>query len=141
MTSFKEFINPGYFSDTGKDGIDNQFFGVGKSLNMPTPTLDLPTKTLEGKVRRINYTENPISIILQDGTTWNLTKKQWDYLVSINKTPKVNSSIQIEMYLDGTIKSINVFGGDPGRGEPAPLSQQSGKPGVKNVSTTHKGPF
>jgi hypothetical protein len=137
--SFREFVNPGAFQDTSKVGIDNHFFGIGKS-DLPTPTLDLPTKTIASKVRRINYTENPISINLQDGTTWNVTKKQWDYLVAIGKTPKVNSSIQIEMYLDGTIKSLDVFGGDPGRSQPAPLAQQSGKPGVKNVNPK-RGPF
>lgn len=108
MESFKEFVNSGAFQNTATTGYDNQFFGIGRALNLPTPTLDMPTKTLQGNVRRINYTENPISIQLDSGAIWNLTKKQWDYLRTVNKEPKVNSAIQIEMYLDGTIKSVNI---------------------------------
>jgi hypothetical protein len=108
MESFKEFVNAGAFSNTGFNQIDNQMFGIGHALNLPTPTLDMPTKTLQGNVRRINYTENPISIQLDSGAVWNLTKKQWDYLRTVNKEPRVNSAIQIEMYLDGTIKSVNI---------------------------------
>jgi hypothetical protein len=108
MESFKEFYNAGAFQNTATTGYDNQMFGIGHALNLPTPTLDMPTKTLQGNVRRINYTENPISIQLDSGAIWNLTKKQWDYLRTVNKEPKVHSNIQIEMYLDGTIKSVNI---------------------------------
>ncbi len=106
--SFKEFVNAGAYQNTATTGYDNQFFGIGHSLNLPTPTLDIPTRTLEGTVRRINYTENPISIHFDSGTVWNLTKKQWDYLLSTNKEPRIDSKMQIEMYLDGTIKSVNI---------------------------------
>ncbi len=107
--TFKEFVNAGAFSNTAFRGLDsNQFVGSGHALNLPTPTLDMPTRTIHSTVRRIVYNENPISIQLMDGTIWNLTKKQWDYLKSTNKEPKINSNIQIEMFLDGTIKSVNI---------------------------------
>ncbi len=108
IMTFREFIDAGSFGNTATTGFDNQFFGTGHSLNLPTPTMDMPTKTLQGKVRRIKYTENPISVQLDSGAIWHLTKKQWDYLRVTNKEPKINSNIQIEMYLDGTIKSVNV---------------------------------
>jgi hypothetical protein len=105
--SFKEFVNPGAFQNTAQMGMDNQFFGVGHSLNLPTPTLEIPTKTVGGRISRINYTQNPISIYLTDGTVWNLSKKQWNYLLATNKEPKINGKVQIEVFLDGTIKSVN----------------------------------
>jgi hypothetical protein len=108
MQSFREFVNAGAFQNTGTTGYDNQVFGIGHSLNLPTPTMDMPTKTLQGNVRRIKYNENPISVQLDDGSVWHLTKKQWDYLRVTNKEPQINSNIQIEMYLDGTIKSVTV---------------------------------
>lgn len=105
--SFKEFYNAGAFLNTAQTGFDNQFFGIGHSLELPTPTLDLPTKQLGGRVLRINYTENPISVVFDNGAIWNMTKKQWDYLKSTNKEPRINSNMQIEMWLDGTIKSVD----------------------------------
>jgi len=107
--TFREFVNPGAFGNTATAGIDNQFFGVGKSLNLPTPTLELPTRTMEGRVSRIRYTENPIAIVLDSGAVWHLTKQQWDYLRSTNKEPKTGSRVQIEMFVDGTIRAVNVF--------------------------------
>ena len=107
MMSFKEFLNPGAFLNTTQMGLDPQTFGVGHALSLPTPTLEIPTKTIGGRITRINYTQNPISIHLNDGTIWNLTKKQWDYLLATNKEPRINGQIQIEVYLDGTIKSVN----------------------------------
>lgn len=106
LMTFKEFVNAGSFQNTGTTGYDNQMFGIGHALNLPTPTLDMPTKTVQGNVRRIVYNENPISVQLDDGTIWHLTKQQWDYLKATNKEPKINSNIQIEMYLDGTIKGV-----------------------------------
>ncbi len=136
MMSFKEFVYPGALLNTGVAGIDNQFFGLGRSLELPTPTLDLPTRAIEGVVTRINYTENPISVNLSDGTTWNLTKKQWDYLYSTNKLPRVNSKVQIEMFLDGTIKSVNVYEGKSNE-TPAPLAQQTGRIGGRLNDRRH----
>lgn len=107
MESFKEFYNAGAFSNTAWDGFDSQTFGIGKSLNLPTPTLEIPTKVIKGRIRSIFYTKNPITIALENGTTWKLTKEQWDYLRSVGKEPKENKEVQIELYLDGTIKAIN----------------------------------
>lgn len=135
MLSFKEFYNAGPFLNTTQTGHDNAFFGV-KQPEIPMPSLDLPLKQVNGRVRRINYTENPISIIFDNGTTWNMTKKQWDYLKSTNKEPRINSEVQIEMFVDGTIKSVN-FGGpghhseskDPVRGKETNLvSSVGGRP-------------
>lgn len=107
MESFKEFVNASAFQNIQAKGSDNHWVSLTGSP-MPTPTLDIPTKTIEGNVRRINYTENPISILLDNGAMWNLTKEQWDYLRAINKEPKISSRMQIEMYLDGTVKAVNV---------------------------------
>lgn len=138
MMSFFEFVNSGVFNNTAMDGIDNQFFGLGRSPVLPTPTLDLPTKSIEGIVKQIRYTENPISINLTNGTTWKLTKKQWDYLAAVNKLPRINSRVQIETFIDGTIKSANVYD-QPSKPltqqvgkSPQPLAQQTGMP--KNKS-------
>jgi hypothetical protein len=106
IQSFREFVNAGAFQNTGTTGYDSQFWGIGHSLSLPTPTLDMPTKTVQGTVRRIVYNENPISVQLDNGTIWHLTKQQWDYLKATNKEPKINSNIQIEMFLDGTIKGV-----------------------------------
>jgi hypothetical protein len=116
VITFREFVSSGAFSDTGKDGFDNAFFGIGHSLDMPMPTLNLPTRNIEGRVKRINYTSNPISVVLDNGTIWNLTKQQWDYLKTTGKEPKINSSVNIEMYIDGTIKSLTP--GAPGKHNP-----------------------
>lgn len=109
--TFREFVNPGAFQNTvtkGYFGTPNNAGYGGTPETLPTPTLDMPTKTVQGVVRRIVYNENPISIQLNNGTIWHLTKKQWDYLKATNKEPKINSYIQIEMFLDGTIKSVNI---------------------------------
>lgn len=111
MYSFRKFLesyNPGSFLNTAQNGFDNQFFGIGKSLQIPTPTLELPTKTLKGIVKRIVYNQDPIQIQLDTGAIWNLTKQQWDYMKFSNKEPKINSSIQITTSLDGTIQSVDV---------------------------------
>lgn len=101
MDSFRE-----YFSNTGFDGFDNQTFGIGHSLNLPTPTLDIPAKRLEGRIRSIFYTQNPITIVLEGGAVWKVNKQQWDYLVAQGREPREGKVAQIEMFLDGTIKSV-----------------------------------
>lgn len=131
--SFKEFVNAGAFNNTAMMGYDNQFFGIGKSLNLPTPTMQVPTKTLKGNVRRINYTENPISIQLDTGAIWNMTKKQWDYLLAVNKEPKINSQVQIEMFLDGTIKSVNIVDGATSPKRSNTLEQQTDGGNAKSL--------
>ena len=108
---FKEYIlselNAGAFLNTAF-GFDPQTFGMGRSLNMPSPTLDIPTKTINSKVSKIFYTQNPICICLEDGTEWKITFKQWRYLESIGRKPKEGSRIQLELYIDGTIKAIDL---------------------------------
>ena len=109
MQSFKEFVNNGAFLNTAWTGFDNQFFGIGKSLNLPTPTLDIPTKRIESRIRSIWYTKNPINIVLENGTIYKLTKEQWDYLVSIGKELREGQNIAIEMFLDGTVRTIDIY--------------------------------
>ena len=106
MESFKEFFNAGAIN-SGFAGLDNQFFGIGKSLNLPTPTLDIPTRTIQGRIQSIFYTQNPITITLENGTTWKLTKEQWDYLRAIGKEPHMGKQVMLELFLDGTIKAVN----------------------------------
>lgn len=109
MESFKEFVNAGAFGNTAEKGYDTQFFGTGKSLNLPTPTLDIPTKIISGRIRSIFYTQNPITIVIENGATWKLGKDQWDYIKSIGKEPREGKHIVLELFLDGTVKSINLF--------------------------------
>jgi hypothetical protein len=87
--------------------MDTQHFGIGNSPVLPTTLLEPPTRTIEGKIKDIRYTENPITIMLDNSTSWKVDKKQWDYLVSVGKEPKIGKRVQLEMFLDGTIKSIN----------------------------------
>jgi hypothetical protein len=107
LQSFKEFVNNGAFLNTAWTGFDNQTFGTGHALNLPTPTLDIPTKRIESRIRSIFYTQNPINIALEDGTSWKVTKEQWDYLVATGKEPREGKLAQIELFLDGTIRSVN----------------------------------
>lgn len=113
LITFREFVNTGAFLNTGWTGIDpNSFINLGQHSNdfaLPTPTLDVPTKTIQGKIKRIFYTENPISVILDNGSVWKLTKKQWDHLKFYGREPKENARVQIEMTVDGTIKAINII--------------------------------
>lgn len=105
MMTFREFA--GAFQDTAKTGYDTQTFGIGKSLNLPTPTLDIPTKSVSGRIQSIFYTQNPITIVLEDGTTWKLTFEQWKYLKKLGKEPQEGKRIMMELFLDGTVKSID----------------------------------
>lgn len=104
---FKEFINNGAFLNTAWAGFDNQTFGIGHSLNLPTPTLDIPTKRIESRIRSIFYTKNPITIVLEDGTLWKMSKEQWDTLVRSGKQPQKGKIAQIETFLNGVVKSID----------------------------------
>lgn len=107
MLSFREFVNPGAYLNTAVAGMAGQEFG--KSLSLPVPTLDIPTRIIETRVRSITYTTNPICICLENGGTWRATKKQWEYLKSIGREPKENSRVQVELFLDGTIKSVDLL--------------------------------
>ena len=109
VLSFKQFLledSGGYFGNTATSGYDPQTFGIGRSLNLPVPTLEIPAKHIEGRIRSIFYTQNPITIALDDGTTWKLTKSQWDYIQSQGKEIREGKRVQIEMNLDGTIKNV-----------------------------------
>jgi hypothetical protein len=111
MQTFREFMNTGSFGNTATRNIDQQTFGSGHSNAVsPSPTLDLPTRVVEGRIRKLIYTSNPITAVLEDGTMWKITKKQWEYLKSIDREPKENRRVQLELFLDGTIKSVNVLG-------------------------------
>lgn len=108
MQSFREFYNAGAYLNTGFAGLDNQFFGIGKSLNLSTPTLEIPTKTLSGKIRSIFYTKNPITIVFENGGVWKLNMEQWRYLQSVGKEPREGKQVMLELFLDGTIKSVSL---------------------------------
>lgn len=88
---FKEFVN--------------QWLGMDMPINY-SPILEIPTKMITGKIIKIEYTKNPISIILDNGYTWYLTFEQWKYLCKNNKEPKKNKMIQLEIFLNGNIKNI-----------------------------------
>lgn len=105
MESFKEYVIGGAFLNTAQSGFDSQYFGIGKSLNQPVPTFEIPTQKIESRVTSIFYTRNPITICLEDGTTWKVTKSQWDYMKAIGSEPIKGKTAQLELCLDGTIKS------------------------------------
>lgn len=108
MRSFHEFVNSGAFLNTFWKEIENPL-DVEKRLNFPKVTFDIPTKIITGKVQNIFYTKNPICISLDNGTSWKVTKEQWDYLSHIGREPKKGKRVQLEMYLDGTIKSVDIL--------------------------------
>lgn len=103
MESFRRFLQENY-----EPRIDNQFYGFN-AANLPTPPSDIPVKKIGGKIRSIFYTKNPITIALESGAVWKLTKDQWDYLVAIGREPREGKTVQLEVYLDGTIKSVGLF--------------------------------
>ena len=70
--------------------------------------VEIPTKQISGKINKIHYTHNPILVIISDGTTWKLDKKSWDFLKNQGKELKEGKTIQMELYLDGTVKNINL---------------------------------
>jgi hypothetical protein len=103
-----EFINAGAFLNTAfGNAPDNPDYYTRHDL--PTPTLDIPTNIVKSKIQQINYTENPICICLEDGTMWKLSKSQFDYLKNIGREPKEGLMIQLEIFLDGTIKAVNIL--------------------------------
>ena len=106
MESFKEYVNAGAFLNTAWAGLASTPTGIGDTPGFTSPTLDIPTRSISGRVRSIFYTKNPISIVLENGTVWKVSKSQWDYLVSTGKEPCEGKLAQIEMNLDGTIKSV-----------------------------------
>ena len=99
---FKEFIQPGNLLS------NNQQVNREQIPNLPAITLDLPTKKITSKITDIKYNQNPIVISFADGTRWTLIKKQWDYLISTGNKPKINSKIELEMYLDGSVKTCKI---------------------------------
>lgn len=121
--AFLESYESGAFLNTSFSGIDNNFFGIGTdssgnaAFTLPSPTLDIPTRTIQSRIRQIRYTDNPICICLEDGTEWKLNKDQWDYLTSLGKEPREGLMLQMELFLDGTIKSVDLReGGTPQQG-------------------------
>jgi hypothetical protein len=104
MEFFKEFIMSGAFNST-QSYLDGQPKYYSK-FELDVPTLDLPTKRIESRVRAIHYTQNPITIVL-DNSNWKVTKQQWDYLNSIGQKPEIGKLAQIETFLDGTIRSVS----------------------------------
>lgn len=112
MESFREYVNAGAFNNTGAVMDTPQTFGIGKSNNLPTPTLEIPTRTFSGTISNILYNQDPILIRVktQDKSySWKVTKEQWNYLKKINRQPEVDKRVMIEMNLDGTIKSVSYF--------------------------------
>lgn len=106
--TFKEFVISGAYTNTGWEGYDLSYWGAGRTPTLPVPTLTPPVKVVEGVITHIMYTNNPITICVGN-TTWNLTKDQWDTIVRHKKKPCVNDRVRLEMYLDGTIRSVNFY--------------------------------
>lgn len=104
MEGFKQFaMMPAAFQDSGKMDI-----GPQRHYDLPTPTTEIPTKSIDGTIEKIQYTTNPIAVYVA-GHKWTLTKKQWDYLKSQGKELKENQRIRIELYLNGAIKSVDIL--------------------------------
>jgi hypothetical protein len=102
MESFRRF-----WLENVDPRFDNQFYGF-TATHLPTPPLDIPVKKIDGKIRSIFYTQNPITIALENGAVWKVNKDQWDYLVAIGREPKEGKTVHLEIYLDGTIKSVGL---------------------------------
>lgn len=109
MRTFLEFINSGSFSNSLMKDIGFSQ-SIEKNLTkLPYLTLNIPTKIVENKIQCINYTKNPIEIVLENGICWKVTRKQWEYLVHSGKEPKKGIKVQLEMFLSGQVKSINLI--------------------------------
>jgi hypothetical protein len=119
MITFREFINPGAFANTGFTGFDNQFFGIGHSNELPMPTLNLPTEVISGKISRFvsPYNKDPITLEIEfidpktgetKRKTWMMHKKQWENSKLAGDIKK-NSRVQMEILKDGTIKGLRVI--------------------------------
>lgn len=97
-----------------KEFFSNHWMGIN-NINLDSFPLEIPEKTIKGKVRTIFYTENPISVVIDtdNGTPiiWKLTKKQWDYITKIKKQPKKGKNIEFSIRNNGIIKidSIKYF--------------------------------
>lgn len=93
-----------------KNFIANAWAGLADlgTPKFPRPALNIPTKTIAGKITTIYYTQNPISICLENGAVWQVTKEQWEYLCSIGKRPKQGQNVLLDTYLDGTLKAVSL---------------------------------
>lgn len=78
-------------------------------MNLPTPTLTAPVEVVNTKVKKIEYTNNPIKVHFENGILWQLTKKQWDFLDNRNKAPQTAATVQMEIYKDGTVKAFDII--------------------------------
>lgn len=110
MLSFQnlcERLLPGATSNTGMTGHLNSVFGVGRSLQLPTPTIDIPTHLIDCKINKIFYTRTPICVVLSNGMVWRLNKQQWDFLREHGREPREGAHVNLELYLDGSIKSVS----------------------------------
>ncbi len=101
---FKFFINEFNTNAFLGMGLD----GLAKPFDLPNPSLELPTKMIKGKIQEIKFNQNPIKITTDNGSVWHLSKGQWDYLLKNNKKPRINSEINVEVYLDGRVKSCKI---------------------------------
>lgn len=110
MESFEKFLTE-YYSNSGWDDVEPMLMGQGHTPLLPAPTIVLPDQTIFGKIVEIKFKQNPIVIILDNKTQWRLTIKQWNLLKSKDKTPKINSRVQIVVAADGTVLDIRTLPG------------------------------
>jgi hypothetical protein len=102
MDSFFE-----YYSNTGWDDLHSQVFGTGHSLMLPVPTLHIPLNRVSTKVSGIIFNHTPIIVNFDNGQQWKLTKKQWDFMKSQGKEPKINQRLEVATDLNGRVISVN----------------------------------
>lgn len=107
MESFRVFVEADVLQ-SGWAGLGSIPFGVNNLSGLPMPAMDIPSKNLSGRIRSIFYTMNPITIVLENGSVWKLTKEQWDYLLATGKEPREGRVVNMDMNLDGTIKSVSI---------------------------------
>lgn len=112
MDLFKEFVTSGSFSNTSVDGYTNTQPASDTShavYNYPDITLTMPMQTLEGRIMRIIYNRDPIRVHLSDGSTWQMSKGQFDFLRKSGKEPVIGKVMSISIFKDGTVNSISVL--------------------------------
>lgn len=120
MFTFKEFMNPGSYTNTAFTGFDNSVFGIGHSNELPMPTLNLPTEVIEGRISRFvsPFNEDPITLEIEysnpktkkiERKIWMMHKKQWENSKLAGSELKVNSRVQMEILKDGTIKGLRII--------------------------------
>ena len=104
--SFKEWV--AHQSNSGWDDLYKPK-SVGSGVyNDLLQTVHIQPKLVSGRIVSISYNSNPIKIALTDGTTWVLSKGQFDHLTRLGKKPEKGKVISLQILPDGTVKNTDI---------------------------------